>query len=259
MKRLTALTYLGFVFTLCAGEPALLTFDELPFVGQAPPPPYHAYIPDGYGGLSWPNFKVTDGTQFEAEYGYRTGIVSSNNVIFNAFGDPGAIAALTSFDLHSAYLTSGVISNMGVRVQAYVGQVLKYDDTYQVNTKGPVFIEFNYAGVDIVTFTSVPPPPWGPHPVVLDNVLVSVNRDGDGDGVLDEQDNCPGTGAGEIVNDRGCSIAQLVPCDGAWRSHGEYVRAVTTAANEFVAGGFVTSSQRDIIVREARRSDCGKR
>src|SRR5204862_37358 len=48
-------------------------------------------------------------------------------------------------------------------------------------------------------------------------------RDTDGDGVPDAFDLCPNTLPGAIVDAHGCSLAQLCPCDGPWRNHGEYV------------------------------------
>ena len=44
-------------------------------------------------------------------------------------------------------------------------------------------------------------------------VTVQGPVDSDHDGVPDDQDACPGTVAGQIVNSHGCSIAQLAPRD----------------------------------------------
>src|SRR5207249_8785497 len=41
--------------------------------------------------------------------------------------------------------------------------------------------------------------------------------DEDKDGVPDSRDQCPGTAPGAIVNADGCSIDQLVPCEGTWK------------------------------------------
>jgi hypothetical protein len=42
--------------------------------------------------------------------------------------------------------------------------------------------------------------------------------DADDDGVSDYLDACPDTPPGTVVNDAGCSIEQLCPCDGPWKA-----------------------------------------
>lgn len=83
--------------------------------------------------------------------------------------------------------------------------------------------------------------------------------DTDNDGVLDEVDNCPGTALGEVVNDTGCSIADLCPCENEWKNHGRYVSCVENMSEEFVAIGLITETARDIIVSDAKQSDCGSK
>ena len=81
--------------------------------------------------------------------------------------------------------------------------------------------------------------------------------DSDGDGVPDATDLCPGTPPGEVVDANGCSVGQLVPCNGNWASHGAYVAAFTQTANDFVQGGLLSAAQRDALVAAAAASDCG--
>jgi hypothetical protein len=87
----------------------------------------------------------------------------------------------------------------------------------------------------------------------------NLSCDNDGDGLPDAFDNCPDTPAGAIVNADGCSIDQLVPCDGPWRSHEQYVRQVVIVANQFEAAGLITRAQKLAIKRAAIHSDCGRR
>jgi hypothetical protein len=99
--------------------------------------------------------------------------------------------------------------------------------------------------------------------VVVDSLQANVVPDADGDGVPDSQDQCPNTPAGAVVDAYGCSIDQLVPCagpvgGGVWRNHGQYVSAVRSVADAFLAAGLITTDQRDAIVQEAARSNCGK-
>ncbi len=75
----------------------VLTFDDLS-VGFD-----HIPMPQGYGGLQWSNFSVVNGWNQPWNSGYRTGMVSLNNVAFNPFGDPAAISGTNLFDFDSAY------------------------------------------------------------------------------------------------------------------------------------------------------------
>ena len=82
--------------------------------------------------------------------------------------------------------------------------------------------------------------------------------DGDGDGVPDDQDECPNTAPGAVVDANGCSLDQLCPCDGNWRSHAQYLSCLIRVTRQFQRQGLITASERRAIVREALRSDCGK-
>lgn len=82
--------------------------------------------------------------------------------------------------------------------------------------------------------------------------------DGDGDGVLDDDDQCPGTTPAAVVDAEGCSIEQLCPCAGPWRNHGGYVSCVSHAANDFLSAGLITQQMKGAIVSAAGQSSCGK-
>jgi hypothetical protein len=89
--------------------------------------------------------------------------------------------------------------------------------------------------------------------------LVSIlgRPDADGDGIPDDEDNCPETPAGSVVNAEGCAIVQLCPCEHAWKNHGAYVRCVAPAAEDFVAADLITEAEKDAIASEAAQSSCG--
>jgi predicted extracellular nuclease len=100
-----------------------------------------------------------------------------------------------------------------------------------------------------------------------DPVVVGLNLSGDldGDGVLNSDDECPMTPAGEIVDpENGCSLSQLSPCEGpfgsadGWRNHGEYVSSVAANAKQFVNLGLIPKKSKGKIVSAAARSSCGK-
>jgi len=89
-------------------------------------------------------------------------------------------------------------------------------------------------------------------------IVAGAGADSDHDSVWDYLDQCPCTPAGAVVDTNGCSIAQLCPCEGPWKNHGEYVKAVQSVAARFVQEGRITEQQRAAIVKQAANSDCGK-
>ena len=68
---------------------------------------------------------------------------------------------------------------------------------------------------------------------------------------------------GEVVDDTGCSIDELCPCENAWKNHGAYVSAVSRVTNEkyvqtprgvlalkfFFSSGLSTTSGEDVSAR----------
>jgi len=91
-------------------------------------------------------------------------------------------------------------------------------------------------------------------PVVLDS---------DGDGVPDDVDQCLGSTPGVVVDARGCSIDQLVPCSGpasggTWKNHGQYVSAIVRTVEAFAAARLLTPDERVAVIGAAARSNCGK-
>jgi hypothetical protein len=91
---------------------------------------------------------------------------------------------------------------------------------------------------------------------------LSGETDADGDGVADSLDLCPGTPAGSITDAQGCSIDQLAPCSGpasggTWKNHGQYVSAVSKAAEAFLLQGLISEDEADAIVALAAQSNCG--
>jgi hypothetical protein len=189
VTRVRAWLILSALFTLplLAGiraEAATITFDDLS------PGPDWALIPSGYAGLQWYYFSVLDGTTRPATEGYRTGIVSSNNVAFNSEGNMSMIWRMTnSFDLHSAYLTAVYEDGLQIRVEGYKGPMIRYEtnsagttnvrlstgitltyeNTYTLNVSGPTLLHFDYAGVSQVRFITTSGTPFA-----MDNVEVTV-------------------------------------------------------------------------------------
>ena len=83
------------------------------------------------------------------------------------------------------------------------------------------------------------------------------DADCDYDGVPNKEDLCPDTPPGAVVDGCGCSIEQLVPCSGPWKSHREYVMAVREQAFRFWKEGRIRVAERNRIIRQAQESNCG--
>lgn len=156
MKSLSWIKILCLYLTL--GGAALagtntITFDDLN-PGSLPggDEPYDAPIPNGYNGLQWNNLWIVNVPESGAMYtGYNYGLVSGNNLAYNAYGNPASISG-APFNLNSAYLTAAVYTTVNLEVQGFVGTTLAYDNSYILNESGPTLIDFNYVGVDEVNF-----------------------------------------------------------------------------------------------------------
>ncbi|WP_372768199.1 hypothetical protein [Pseudoalteromonas sp.] len=100
--------------------------------------------------------------------------------------------------------------------------------------------------------------------LIVDSIRINtVDPDSDDDGVLDSQDFCPETTQGALVNEFGCSGAQLVlvscPVTASYKSHGQYVSCVSKAAEQVWQEGLIDEDEKDQIIEQAAKSDIGKR
>ena len=147
----------------------------------------------------------------------------------------------------------------------------KWAIIYEANCLRSPPLEFSNLELGVIDNTTI-----GGYMQVVNSPTISTNAglavfqdikigppDQDFDGVPDSVDQCPDTPPCTIVDAQGCSIEQLVPCEGpitggAWRNHGAYVSAIAHVADDFLADGLITLEQRHEIVSDAAQSDCGK-
>ena len=161
---------------MARAQTEILTFDDLPFTAR------FDQIPNGYGGLQWDTFDALNTALEFSQFGfdgYVNGVVSPNNVAFNAGGSPAFFSG-QAFNLNSAYLGAAWNDGLQVEVQGFVGTILTYDNTYTVNTLGSTLINFNYVGVNEVKFISSGGVPHG-YPsggagtqLVMDNLSITL-------------------------------------------------------------------------------------
>jgi thrombospondin 2/3/4/5 len=87
----------------------------------------------------------------------------------------------------------------------------------------------------------------------------------DDDGILNDFDECEFTPLGEVIDPlNGCSIDQLVPCEGPrgttrpWENHGMYVDTMAATLTYFVNQNLITEEEKEDYIAEMAASDCGK-
>lgn len=112
---------------------------------------------------------------------------------------------------------------------------------------GPMFIyaKSHGGGFSVGNYVLVDPP-------------VFTDDDNDGDNIGDSVDACLETQADAVVDETGCSVAQLCTCDDYWKNHGHYVACVVQASGEFEETGLLTKQEKAAMVRSAAQSQCGK-
>ncbi len=156
MKHLGIFVVLAFIVLLLgftSAQAAVLTFDNLPV-----PEGTGSQISATYGGLNWSsNFYYLNGVSYNVpDTGYQHGVVSQDNVAFNAWGyDVDVGVSGGTFDFNGAYLTAAWYNPLNIRVQGYLGLTQLYDITVEVGT-APIFFAANYEGIDSLRFHSSP-------------------------------------------------------------------------------------------------------
>ena len=164
MKRSLTLLIVSLIFNavlLSARAQTLITFDSfLPATGNYVP------IPDGYAQLEWQNFGVLNGTA-AGRNGYHAGTISADNVAFNPYGTPASIQSSSAFTLAAGYFTAAFVDGLQVHVQGFTGGTVTYDNTYTLSASAPQLVQFNYVGVDKVTFEAIPETEFA-----VDNLLI---------------------------------------------------------------------------------------
>lgn len=141
-------------FPASSHSQTLITFDDLAISTGGI---YLASITNGYEGFNWANFYIAnaliEANRFGTNGNYY-GMVSASNTAFNGFGTTAEIDSPVNFNFLSAYLTGAWNSNLNIEVQGFNGTNLLYDQTVIASAINPMLANFDYRGVDRLTFTS---------------------------------------------------------------------------------------------------------
>lgn len=188
-----------------------------------------------------------------------------------ALTDLGLFVHSTGFGIHGGLGVDGFTSPTPIPLRTWTKIAVTWDgshrrlylndrlDAEEARAWAPANNSINEVKIGRHNHTSGPIQFHGRIEDVRISTIARNFADSDGDGVLDDVDLCPDTLVGEVVNEDGCSISQLAPCEAAWSNHGKYVSAVAHAAELFLEAGLISEEQKDAIVAAAAASDCGKR
>lgn len=125
-----------------------LTFEDVTAATSRP-------IPTGYGGLTWDNFWVVNGS-VDARFvgtGYANGSVSGDYVAFNNIGDPAAVRG-DSFTFDSAYFTSAWRTGLTLEIGGWRGTTQLFATELVLNPTAPAFFSAGWSSLDRLTFRS---------------------------------------------------------------------------------------------------------
>ena len=135
----------GFIGS-AATHAAVITFDDLPNIEFAD------VISNGYQGFDWSWFNYIDKFALP-NTGFEQGVVSGKYAAYNDF----AATATTSgspFDFNGAYLTAAWNDGLNIEVSGFVNGIGQYTKTVVVNTAQAQWFDFNFYGVDTLSFRS---------------------------------------------------------------------------------------------------------
>jgi hypothetical protein len=121
-------------------DAAVLNFDDLDGYSLAG-------VPAGYGGLNWTDFYTLD--QFSFSY---LGATSGSNFAAGGLGGPTQITG-TPFDFNGGYLSS-YEGGVTLAVTGSANGTTLYSQLVYLDTS-PVWFQFDYAGIDTLTFNVV--------------------------------------------------------------------------------------------------------
>lgn len=131
----------------------LINFDDVNLDGQDA-----EFPPSNYQNFTWDNWVIVDGTRPNwNNSGYEVGVVSSNNVGVNGFGDDAYISKSNLFNLTSGYFTAGWNNDLQLTVTGFTdegGTNQKYSSVYTLQTTAPSKITFNWTGIRRILFSS---------------------------------------------------------------------------------------------------------
>lgn len=153
-----------------AAQATIITFDDYTFSGS------YTTLASGYAGFDWQNMGVANANYYTQSAGYANGDISAPNTAFNLSGNMASMSRATPFTLKSATFTSAWVTPNTVTVTGYLGGTQLYQSVFGLlKTTIPTQFAFNFANIDMLTFTTQVTPAslqWQSQ-FVMDNVVVN--------------------------------------------------------------------------------------
>ncbi len=151
MKR-TLTSFLACLLLAVASQAQIVDFDDLPASSDG------YAIGTGYAGLNWNNFYRLTGLSYPSPSGYHAGIISPENIAFNAYGHPASILALgdATFSVQSAFLTGAWNDDLQIQLQGFRdgSLVSGYDFSVLVSATEPTKVLIGFENIDELKFTA---------------------------------------------------------------------------------------------------------
>jgi len=151
----TLMAAIAAVLLASSAHATVLTFDDVSVQNGA-------WLPTGYGGLSWSNLAIAtrfsyrdvNTTGMGTDVGYYTGVVSGADTVFNSAGLLARISSDTDFDFEGAFFTSAWSDKNMLTAKGYSNGKLLYTKTLAINTKAPTWFAANFSDIDELTLTT---------------------------------------------------------------------------------------------------------
>lgn len=169
---LSVLLSLGLGFT-ANSQATVITFDDLPASEVDT-------IQSGYQGFNWGNEFWTSVAYINKntlpDTGFANGVVSGNYAAFNNFATTSTITG-DIFNFNGTYLTAAWNDGLQLEVNGFLNNVLLFTQTVILNTSSAQWFDFNYTGINKLSFRS-----WGGTPTnpgeggehfVMDNFTIN--------------------------------------------------------------------------------------
>jgi hypothetical protein len=112
-------------------------------------------LPALYAGFSWSNVYCLDGVNYQFPSGYVNGVVSTNNVAYNGFGNSSSFSSANPFTFNSGYFTAAWRNGLQVNIIGRLNSAQIFSTTLSLNISGPTFVTLNWAGIDEVDFSAL--------------------------------------------------------------------------------------------------------
>lgn len=123
----------------------VITFDDLPETDAAP-------IDNGYAGFDWSWFGYANKSVLPGS-GYDTGVVSGDYAAYNDFAATSSLSG-DLFNFNGAFLTGAWNDGLNIEVKGFSAGIELYASTVIVNTSSAQWFDFNFFGIDSLSFRS---------------------------------------------------------------------------------------------------------